>query len=184
MLIIQDMIVDEEILTVEFACDLAKCRGRCCVIGNVGPPLTRAETRVLDQIVNLVRPQLSPESQRQIEHMGPWRSNGYEYYGAILPGDGPCVFAVETGGIWMCALQNIHLDHRPVKPLSCRTFPLWIYRSGAMYHVRLHLYGPCHLCIGCGTSLLDSLKSDIVACLGDKRYRALAAQSGRLRKRG
>ena len=46
---IEGRIVVTDILTERFCCDLAACRGMCCVEGNAGAPLEKEELAVLER---------------------------------------------------------------------------------------------------------------------------------------
>ena len=45
-------IVSEDILEKEFVCNLSACKGACCVDGDAGAPLSKAETKILDVPTN------------------------------------------------------------------------------------------------------------------------------------
>ena len=46
---IDDVLVSEEVLTTCFACDYARCKGACCIIGDSGAPLEESETEALER---------------------------------------------------------------------------------------------------------------------------------------
>ncbi len=48
MIEIDDKIVSADLLHECFACDLAACKGACCVEGNAGAPLEADEVDVLE----------------------------------------------------------------------------------------------------------------------------------------
>ena len=41
---IGDILVSEDVVTEYFACDYAKCKGACCIIGDSGAPMEEQET--------------------------------------------------------------------------------------------------------------------------------------------
>ena len=43
MILIEDKLISEEIFSEEFVCNLSKCKGACCVEGDVGAPLENKE---------------------------------------------------------------------------------------------------------------------------------------------
>lgn len=55
-------IVSEEIISNDFVCNLSACKGACCVDGDAGAPLEEAETTILDQLADKIKPFLRPEA--------------------------------------------------------------------------------------------------------------------------
>ena len=45
MFLIGDILVTLDVLEKDFCCDLASCRGCCCVEGDAGAPVTEEECR-------------------------------------------------------------------------------------------------------------------------------------------
>lgn len=46
---IGNILVSEEVVTEEFACDYEKCHGACCVVGDSGAPMTEAEAEAIER---------------------------------------------------------------------------------------------------------------------------------------
>ena len=57
-------IVSEDIIEKDFACNLSKCKGECCVSGVAGAPLEKDETAILKEIYPKLKPFLRPEGNR------------------------------------------------------------------------------------------------------------------------
>ena len=55
MLEIGDTVVSFDLFEHKFCCDLSVCRGRCCVEGDAGAPLTEEEVKKLDKVLPAVR---------------------------------------------------------------------------------------------------------------------------------
>ena len=49
MIEIDDKIVSADLLREGFLCDLAQCKGICCVEGNAGAPLEMDEVDILEE---------------------------------------------------------------------------------------------------------------------------------------
>ena len=67
MLIVQDCIISEDIADQCFCCDLAQCKGQCCVEGDCGAPLLEDEIPILERILPVVEPYMT-ESGREVVH--------------------------------------------------------------------------------------------------------------------
>ena len=57
---VQDTILTEEIATTKFACDLPRCKGACCVVGDAGAPVVKDEIPVLHKAYRLLKDEMRP----------------------------------------------------------------------------------------------------------------------------
>src|SRR6267154_6461065 len=65
-----DILVSDDIKEVEFVCHLEKCKGACCVEGDLGAPLEESELAIMEEIQEDVRPYLTPAGIRASEEQG------------------------------------------------------------------------------------------------------------------
>ena len=63
MIEVQGTLVHEDLITEDFVCNLSKCKGICCVEGDSGAPLTKAETTILEDIYPKIAHLLAPKGQ-------------------------------------------------------------------------------------------------------------------------
>ena len=70
MVQIGDVIVSPDIFTEYFCCDLEKCKGECCVEGDAGAPVTLEEVGELENVLEVVWPDLSAQAQAIIDKQG------------------------------------------------------------------------------------------------------------------
>ena len=49
-------LISGDVMGELFACDLSKCKGACCVEGDLGAPLEKEELAILDEIAEAVEP--------------------------------------------------------------------------------------------------------------------------------
>ena len=61
MIEIDDKIVSADLLRECFACDIAACKGICCVEGNAGAPLEAEEVDILEREYEAYKPYMTPE---------------------------------------------------------------------------------------------------------------------------
>ena len=66
MILINDTVISEDIADEFFVCDLAKCKGACCVEGDMGAPLEEEELAILDRIQEDIKPFLSADGLAEI----------------------------------------------------------------------------------------------------------------------
>ena len=62
MILIEDTCVSDDVAAKFFVCDLNKCKGACCVEGDLGAPLEAVELPILDEIYEQVKPYLSKDN--------------------------------------------------------------------------------------------------------------------------
>ena len=70
MIEIDDKIVSLDLLREMFVCDLAKCKGICCVEGDSGAPLDIDEVDILEQEWESYAPYMTDEGRRAVEEQG------------------------------------------------------------------------------------------------------------------
>lgn len=58
---IDNTVISDDIADQFFVCELTKCKGACCVEGDVGAPLETAEIAILEEIYPKVKPYLDPK---------------------------------------------------------------------------------------------------------------------------
>ena len=78
MIQIDDKLISEEIFSEEFVCNLTKCKGACCVEGDVGAPLDKSELEILDGIFDKIKPYLTPEGVKALEEQGTWTTDPHD----------------------------------------------------------------------------------------------------------
>jgi hypothetical protein len=62
-----DVLVSPDIFTERFCCDLDACKGRCCIEGDAGAPVTLDEIGELESCLDAVWPSLSASAQSVID---------------------------------------------------------------------------------------------------------------------
>lgn len=119
-------IVSEDILEKEFVCNLSACKGACCVDGDAGAPLTKEETKILEQIFPKVKPFLRPEGIAAIEAQGTWRVGTDQDLETPLIDEKDCAYVIFDGPTALCGIEQAYnqgvLDWK--KPVSCHLYPI------------------------------------------------------------
>ena len=70
MIQIDDTLVSLDVIERHFLCDLAHCKGECCVEGDAGAPLEEEEFHKLREILPEIWNDLSPKAQEVINKQG------------------------------------------------------------------------------------------------------------------
>lgn len=146
MLQIQDTLVSLDLIERYFCCDLDTCRGECCVEGDAGAPITEEEKRKLEEVLPLVRDDLSPQALKVIEEQGvSYIDEEGDLVTSIVDG-GNCVFTTYApGGMCLCAVEKACREGKIdfLKPASCHLYPVRLTRYPTFTAVNLHRWNIC-----------------------------------------
>lgn len=67
MIIIDNVVVSDAFLNARFCCNLARCKGECCVAGDAGAPLEADEVGQIEDNLEAIKPYMRPEGLRVVE---------------------------------------------------------------------------------------------------------------------
>jgi len=144
MFTIGEILVEEEIATERFSCDLARCKGACCTLeGGRGAPLLDEEKEMIERYLPVVARRLEPGNLEAIRLQGP--VDGYHgSYATTCIDDRDCVFVIRESGVAKCAIEKSFLEGEIPwrKPVSCHLFPLR-YSEGSTPALRYEVIGEC-----------------------------------------
>ncbi len=133
MIIIEEVLIAEEVVTEQFMCNLQACKGACCWEGDSGAPLEKEELETLKQIHEKVKPFLRPEGREALERQGPYvYFEEAREYGTTLVNNGACAYMTYDGnGVAQCGIEETYnaglINFK--KPLSCHLYPIRIKQN-------------------------------------------------------
>ena len=185
MISIDHVLISDEIVEEYFVCDLAKCKGGCCVEGDAGAPLEKTELDEINKAFEFVTPYLSGESINEINKQGRYV---YDHeFGWVTPtiSSGMCVYGIkDKNGIVHCGIEKAYNDGKIKwrKPLSCHLFPVKIKKSKSgkndfvNFHPREDLCNPaCTLGKQSKMPVYKFCKDALLRKYGQEFYDALCA---------
>jgi hypothetical protein len=197
MIPIGKTIVSDELIEKRFVCDLARCRGACCVEGESGAPLEDDELAPLQENYVNIAPYMTTEGRRAVKEQGLYTVDSDGDNVTPLVGDrGACAYAVFENGIAACAIEKAHAAGRSSfqKPVSCHLYPVRVTKYRNYDAVNYHAWSVCAPACTLGRSLQAPVFRFVAAALvrrfGQAWYDALekAAEAKRpkraLRKAG
>ena len=120
------VLISSEILTEHFCCDYEKCKGICCVEGDAGAPVTLEEIACIEDVLDVVWPDLSASAQSAIDKQGvAYRDKDGDLVTNIVRGR-DCVFTCYEGENCLCALERAYRNGKTqfCKPISCSLYPI------------------------------------------------------------
>lgn len=183
MLVIQNAIVSEDVLSEQFVCNLSACKGECCVAGDVGAPLERGERQILENIYQHVKPFLLQEGIQAIEDQGKWveTEEPEKFNTPLMPGGGCAWMYYGEGGVVSCAIEKAWqkglIDFK--KPISCHLYPIRITRQKkyGMDMLNYERWSICKAACSNGlklkTPVYRFLKEPIIRKYGQEFYQAM-----------
>ncbi len=177
---IDDKLVSSEIFRVKFTCNLAVCKGICCVEGNAGAPLEAEEVEILRKEYPNYKPYLKPGGIRSLERHGfsVLDSDG-DLTTPLIEGE-ECAYCCESDGITFCAIERAWLEGKTEfrKPISCHLYPIRVsrFRNGT-YALNYHKWDVCHCALKkgetTGLSVYRALREPLIRAFGEEFYLAL-----------
>lgn len=182
MIEIDDKIVSADLLRECFACDIAQCKGICCVEGNAGAPLEAEEVGILEREYAAYKPYMTPEGIEAVERQGFMVIDEDGDLTTPLVGDAECAYTYSENGITLCAIEKAWLEGKTAfrKPISCHLYPIRVVRfSNGTAGLNYHRWSICAPARECGRRLgipvYKALREPIVRRFGEEFYKALEA---------
>lgn len=180
MLAIKDTLVSEEVLERKFVCDLAACKGACCVEGDAGAPLEDEEVDVLEEIYDNVKPYLRPEGIAAIEQQGKWVMDWDGEKVTPLVDDKECAYTTfDKDGTAKCGIEQAYRDGKVdfFKPISCHLYPVRLSKLTAHTAVNYDQWKICKPACACGEEMnvpvFRFLKEPLTRKFGSEWYEML-----------
>ncbi|MFH1052654.1 MAG: DUF3109 family protein [bacterium] len=176
MTIIDEVLVEDEILTKKFCCDLKKCKGACCTFyGENGAPVLDDEVKIITDCKPVAEKYLSEKSKKYISKYG-FIEGGPGNYSTVCIENKDCVFVYYEGKIAFCSLEKAFLSGETNfrKPLSCHLFPIRVayWNNGMLYFSEI---SECLPAIQKGKKenihLAESLKEALIRKFGESWYK-------------
>ena len=188
MIAIDNVLISDQVIEEHFVCDLAKCKGGCCVDGDAGAPLENKELKELNEAYDKVQPYLTKEGLQQIQLEGKYIYD--QEFGWVTPtiSNGMCAYGtVDNKGIVKCGIEQAYNDGKISwkKPISCHLFPIRIKKTGKTdlvnYEPREDLCSPaCKLGKKLKVPVYQFLKEPIIRKYGEDFFEALSATARHL----
>ena len=173
-------IVSADLLRDCFACDLAACKGICCVEGNAGAPLETDEVDTLEEEYPNYKPYMTPEGIRAVEAQGFMVVDEDGDYTTPLVDDAECAYACTEEGITFCAIEKAFREGKTTfrKPISCHLYPIRLMNfSNGTVGLNYHRWSICEPARQCGKRLgipvYKALREPIIRRFGEEFYKAL-----------
>ncbi len=140
---IGEVLISDEVWQTRFACDLTRCRGRCCMYGDLGAPISEEEEQKILQVFDEVKPMLTRQNQTFLS-----AGISETYKGSLhireIRANTPCPLSfIDQDGVILCSLHTLALEKSQplleVKPLWCSLFPILLKQIDNCWTINCHI---------------------------------------------
>lgn len=183
MLKVGEVLVSDDIKEKEFVCNLEKCKGACCVEGELGAPLEEDELPIMKDIQEEIKPYLTRDGLKAIKRQGAYVLDEDGDYSTPTIGGRECAYAIyDEQGILKCGIEQAYLDGKTKfrKPISCHLYPIRITKKKNFEAINYHKWSICSAACALGKSLgvpiYKFLKDPLIRKYGKAWYRELVNQ--------
>ena len=180
---IGDILVSEDVVTEYFACDYAKCRGACCIIGDSGAPMEEDEPDLIEREYPEFKDLMRPQGREAVEQKGFFEiDRDGDIVTPLVDGSCECAYChFGPDGECLCAIEKRGLK----KPVSCFLYPIRVTRlTGGGLALNLHRWEICSDAFEKGrrdrTRVYEFLRKPLTERFGEDFYEALAAAAKHL----
>ncbi len=187
MLQIKDTLVSDDVVHKHFVCDLAKCKGACCVKGDAGAPLTAEEVKLLPGIIEQIKPYLRPEGVSAIESQGTHVIDEENETVTPLVNNEECAYVIFDGEIAKCGIEKAYLDGAISfrKPVSCHLYPVRVRRFDKLSAVNYDTWDICGPARKQGdelqVSVMEFVKEALIRRFGEDWYKHLSIAAKKMK---
>ena len=146
MLQIDDTIISFDLLDEKFVCDLASCKGECCIEGDEGAPLEEDELDRIQDLLPVIWDDLTDKAKEVIEKQGFFYIDRTGEPVTSIVNGAECVFTyTDDSGVCKCAIEKAYREGKTdfYKPISCHLYPVRLQKYEGFTAVNYHRWGIC-----------------------------------------
>jgi len=188
---IAGVLLSSDIISECFCCDLSRCKGRCCVEGDAGAPVTMAEVADIEDATETVWGDLSASAQAVIDRQGVAYTDRDGELVTSIVGGRDCVFTCYEGDICLCAIEKASRSGRirAVKPISCSLYPIREKTlSDGTVALDYNRWDVCRSAVEKGREeqmpIYKFLREPLIRRFGQEWYDELAATAAEIERQG
>lgn len=180
MIEIDGKIIASDLLVEQFCCDLAVCKGECCVEGDSGAPLEIEEVDELENEYPNYKPYMTAEGIEAVESQGFMVVDIDGDYTTPLIDGAECAYSFKENGITFCAIERAYREGKCsfLKPISCHLYPIRVkHFATGDYGLNIHRWNICKCAFDCGkregVKLYKAMREPLIRRFGEEFYEAL-----------
>lgn len=180
MIEIDGKIIASDLLVEQFCCDLAVCKGECCVEGDSGAPLEIEEVDELENEYPNYKPYMTAEGIEAVESQGFMVVDIDGDYTTPLIDGAECAYSFKENGTTFCAIERAYREGKCsfLKPISCHLYPIRVkHFATGDYGLNIHRWNICKCAFDCGkregVKLYKAMREPLIRRFGEEFYEAL-----------
>jgi hypothetical protein len=180
MIVLQQTVISDDIRDNFFVCNLEKCKGACCVEGDLGAPLEADELQILEESYEHIKPYMTGAGKLAVEEQGLYIQDFEGDYSTPTIENRECAYALyDNQGILKCAIEQAYYDGKISwkKPISCHLYPIRITKYDdfeALNYDRWSICADaCNFGASLGVKVYQFLKEPLIRKYGEAWYSEL-----------
>ena len=180
MIVLQHTVISDDIKDKFFVCNLDKCKGACCVEGDLGAPLEEEELQILQENYEHIKPYLSEAGQLAIAEQGLYIKDWEDDFSTTTINGRECAYAIYDENLTLkCGIKQAYLDGKISwkKPISCHLYPIRITKYDGFEALNYDKWEICNPACGFGADLgvrvYQFLKEPLIRKYGEEWYQDL-----------
>ena len=146
MIILDNIVVTDGFLNARFCCNLARCKGQCCVEGDAGAPLEPDEVGLIENNLDSIKAYMRPEGIAEIESNDVYDYDDFgELVTPLINGEECAYVYFHENGTALCAIEKAFLEGKCDfrKPISCHLYPIRLVQKDGLTHILYHEWSVC-----------------------------------------
>ncbi len=183
MILVENAVISDDIKEKFFVCNLDKCKGACCVEGDLGAPLEEDELKQLEEAFDAIAPYLNEKGKEAIKEQGLYVFDIDGDYSTPTVNGRECAYAVyDEKGVLKCGIEQAYNDGKSNfrKPISCHLYPIRIQKYDDYETINYDRWQICDPACALGEELnvplYKFLKDALIRKYGETWYRKLVAE--------
>ena len=171
--------ISDDVRDQFFVCQLDKCKGACCVEGDLGAPLEEDELQILQDTFEHIKPYMTGAGKQAMEEQGLYIKDWEDDFSTPTIEGRECAYAIIEGNTLKCAIEQAYLDGKISwrKPISCHLYPIRISKYDDFEAVNYDRWSICSLACNFGKDLgvrvYQFLKEPLIRKYGEGWYKDL-----------
>lgn len=183
MLTVEHVILSDDIVDNFFVCNLDKCKGACCVEGDLGAPLEQDELPIMEEIFDKVKPYLNEVGLKELEKTGPYILDEEGEFSTPVINGRECAYSIyDEQNVLKCGIEMAHKDGKIdfKKPISCHLYPIRVGKYDEFEAVNYDRWDICSAACAFGKELsvplYEFLKEPLIRRYGEVWYGKLLVE--------
>lgn len=177
---IDNKIISSEVFDRKFVCDLNACKGACCIEGDAGAPINKAEELAIIAHLPKIKPFMQSEGVTVINTQGVSCKDPEGDLVTTLINGKECAFVhYDEHNIAKCAIETACIAEKipNLKPISCHLYPIRVKQINDYIAINFDEWKVCGPACVCGEKLavpvFRFLKTPLVRAFGESFYKEL-----------